>query len=176
MGKRKHGIYDMPHGWTCKNEINKRIYQCWNDMIKRCCDEKTQEKTPTYKDCYVCDKWLKLSGFVEDVKLIDNFEYWANNPNKRIALDKDIKSNGVNKCYCLEQCMFVDQKINSEEGNRRNRPKKAVKITKLDINEVFMFDSATKASKELNISQGNVSSACRRGGGKVSGYYCTYVS
>ena len=40
-----------------------------------------------------------------------------------------VKAMTKNKCYCLEQCMFADQKINSEEGNRRNRPKKAVKIT-----------------------------------------------
>ena len=112
----KYGINDMPNGWTKENEWNNRVYKKWQGMLQRCYDEKWLERHPYYKGCYVCDKWLNLSNFVKDIIKIDNYEYWLNNHNKRIALDKDIKSNGKNKCYCLEECMFVSQRVNSQQA------------------------------------------------------------
>ena len=93
------GINDMPKGWKRKTEWNLRVYNTWQSMLMRCYSNKYLEKYPTYKDCTVCNRWLVLSNFVDDVKLIDNYEYWLNRPNQRISLDKDIKSNGKNKCY-----------------------------------------------------------------------------
>lgn len=112
------GINDLSRGWRLESELNKRIYDCWAGMIQRCYSNKKIEKRPTYKECYVCDKWLRLSGFLEDIKLIDGYDLWLNNPSKRIALDKDIKSNGKNKCYCLEQCMFVTNEDNIKQSNK----------------------------------------------------------
>lgn len=112
------GINDMPSGWRLKNDKNKRIYTCWSDMIRRCYSEKSLKKNPSYKDCFVCERWLLLSNFVEDIEKIDGYENWLNNPNKRIALDKDIKTNGKNKCYCLENCMFVSQVENTKQSNK----------------------------------------------------------
>ena len=34
-----HGINDMQWGWILENEWNKKIYEKWADMIKRCCSE-----------------------------------------------------------------------------------------------------------------------------------------
>ena len=68
------GINDMPKGWRNENDLNGRIYWCWAHMIERCYSEKSLEKRPTYNNCCVCDKWLKLSGFIEDVEKIDGYE------------------------------------------------------------------------------------------------------
>ena len=46
-------------------------------MITRCYSKKYHEKEPTYKECYVCDKWLKLSGFVEEISKIPNYNKWV---------------------------------------------------------------------------------------------------
>ena len=110
------GISDMPYGWTEKNKDTHRIYQTWKGMIERCYSNKYQERFPTYKGCYVCERWLKLSNFVEDISKIDNYELWLSDRNYQ--LDKDIKSNGTNKCYCLEQCMFITQKENTKQANK----------------------------------------------------------
>ena len=111
-------INDMPKGWTRANESNWRIYQLWFSMITRCYSERELKRCPTYKGCYVCERWLKLSNFLEDLPKIDGYELWLNNPNKRISLDKDIKSNGKNKCYCLENCIFVTASDNSIQSNK----------------------------------------------------------
>lgn len=112
----KYGINDMPVRWTVENEWNKRVYKKWSSMLQRCYDDNWLTRHPHYIGCYVCDRWLKLSNFVEDIVKIDNYIFWLNNPKQRIALDKDIKSNGNNKCYCLEECMFVTQDENSKQA------------------------------------------------------------
>ena len=109
-------INDMSYGWISENEDNKRIYKLWYNMLRRCYCEKYHKTHPTYKDCYVCNRWLMLSNFVEDVKLISGYNLWLKNSNYQ--LDKDIKSNGKNKCYCLEECMFVDRSENSIQSNK----------------------------------------------------------
>lgn len=114
------GINDMERGWKTKNELNERIYQCWKNIIMRCYCKNFHITHPTYKDCYVCDKWLKLSGFIEDLPKIPNYNKWINGFREKrnpYDLDKDIKSNGTNKCYCLEQCMFVLRKENITQSN-----------------------------------------------------------
>ena len=137
------GIYDMPRGWRTANELNKRIYQTWSNMIKRCYSERLHEKNPTYKNCYVCEKWLKLSGFVEDIEQIDGYELYKNNPNHFITLDKDIKSDNNNKCYCLEQCTFVRNEENVKQAIKyknyeyiKNMDKSycSIKVAKYDKN------------------------------------------
>ena len=114
------GINDMPRGWYSA-EYNKRVYHVWRNMIKRCYSEKLHEKYPTYKDCYCCERWLTLSNFVEDIKLIDGYELWLSGFGEKInpyQLDKDVKSNGQNKCYCLENCMFITQSENLKQANK----------------------------------------------------------
>ena len=112
-----HGINDMPYGWRSENEWNYRVYITWKNMLMRCYSEKYQEIYPTYIGCSVCERWLTLSNFVEDIKKLENYDKWLEN-KKRYELDKDIKSNGKNKCYCLENCIFVTQTENTKQANK----------------------------------------------------------
>ena len=67
-----HGINDMPWGWASENEWNWMVYQKWYGMLRRCYDEdfhKTKNGK-NYIGCTVCDRWLTLSNFVEDVPKI----------------------------------------------------------------------------------------------------------
>ena len=109
------GINDMPYGWASKNKINHKIYQTWASCLVRSYSEKCHKKQPTYKDCSVCERWLKLSHFVEDYKLIDGYEE-EKFLKGVLCLDKDIKSNGVNKEYSLENCMWVSKEENSKQA------------------------------------------------------------
>ena len=73
-------------------------------MLRRCYAKEWLDKHPTYIGCYVCNRWLLFSNFIEDIKLLDNYDKWIEN-KERYELDKDIKSNGTNKCYCPESCI-----------------------------------------------------------------------
>lgn len=123
----KYGVNDMPRGWIVESEWNKRVYQLWMNMLVRCYNKKYHEKQPTYIECEVCERWLYLSNFVEDIVKIDNYEYWLSHPNERVALDKDIKSNNQNKCYCLEQCQFITIEENTRQANKKTRSEEAKK-------------------------------------------------
>lgn len=114
---------------TSKNSKETREYTLWSSMIRRCYNESVLKLRPCYKDAEVCERWLVYSNFLEDLPFIEGYEYWYNNPNKKIALDKDIKGNGQ-KLYCLENCCFVDTSENSREtftrlGNPMHRKENA---------------------------------------------------
>ena len=108
------GINDMPCGWSTACKWNYLVYMKWSSMVNRCYSEKYQKRQPTYKGCYVCDKWLILSNFVEDFPKIDGYDE-KRFLNNELSLDKDIKSDNKNKCYCLEQCVLVSKSENSKQ-------------------------------------------------------------
>ena len=95
------------------NDYNKKItddkgevfksYKIWTGVIKRCYDEKTLKKSPSYKDCYVCDEWKYFSVFKEwfDKHYIEGYQ-----------LDKDILIQD-NRVYSPNTCCFVPQRINT---------------------------------------------------------------
>lgn len=172
------GINDMPYGWRKESELNYRIYDCWKHMLERCYSKKYQEKFPTYKGCYVCERWLRLSNFVEDISKIDNYELWINNPKKYIALDKDIKNNGNNKCYCLEQCMFVTNEKNVKQSNKTmdyNKIKKRIIQYDKNMNIIKIWDGIREASRELNLDSSAITKCCKGKQKTVKGFIFKYL-
>lgn len=179
------GINDMKIGWIKEDEWNERVYRTWAHMLERCYCKKYQEKHPTYKGCYVCERWLKLSAFVEDIVKIENYEYWLNNPNERIALDKDIKSNNKNKCYCLEKCMFVNPRENSKQALKNENRKRLFDKEHPNSKEVLQYDKnmnfikkwncISTASKELNISKTAIANCLKGLTNSAGGFKWIYV-
>jgi hypothetical protein len=85
--------------WVCP------YYRKWRDMIDRCY-RKGRKEFITYSDCYVDDRWKKLSDFIKWVDSQPNKD-WQN-----CDLDKDLLVSG-NKKYCPENCVFVERKVNN---------------------------------------------------------------
>ena len=117
-----HGINDMPRGWTVENEWNKRVYQKWASMLRRCYNEEYHKtkKGKTYIGCTVCDRWLTLSNFVEDFEKIDGYDR-ERFLNGELVLDKDIKSRKrgeKNKQYIMVECLLTTQPENAKEAMR----------------------------------------------------------
>jgi hypothetical protein len=88
--------------------IRKKIWECpfysrWRNMLLRCYSEKYQKITPTYKECFVCDEWLRFS----------NFKSWMEKQDwQGKELDKDLLYKG-NKIYSPKTCVFIDRILNS---------------------------------------------------------------
>ena len=124
-GKVKNPYDKTVYGVGCigegdfKTHVNNkptRNYSLWKSMIKRC----YSGNYPTYANVTVCERWLVFANFLEDLPFIENYEWWLENPNQRIAMDKDLKQIGVeNKVYSLETVTFVSQSENSKEVHSR---------------------------------------------------------
>lgn len=100
-GKRKQKLV-----WICP------FYATWKSMLDRCYSPKRQEKQPHYKDCTVCDEWLRFSNF----KAWMETQEWEGN-----QLDKDILFPG-NKHYSAKFCVFVSRQVNMfVTEKRKNR-------------------------------------------------------
>ena len=158
------GINDMYKGWRLENEWNKRVYKTWSHMIERCYDDKYHKRQPTYKNCSVCNRWLTLSNFIHDFKLIDGYDE-IKFLNGELCLDKDIKSNGENKEYCLCQCLLVSKSENARQSNKTmdysNISIKIAQYNKKTNELIKVWNSSYEIEKELGINQGNISQCCK---------------
>lgn len=110
---------------------DKKSYQCWSNMLKRCYNKNVHNKQPTYKDCSVCNEWLCYA----------NFEKWYDEnyyeiEGERTELDKDILFKG-NKVYSPITCIFVPQRINTlfTKSNRK-RGKYPIGVVLLHKNKI----------------------------------------
>lgn len=94
----------------------KRYYVCWRSMLARCYDPNIHKRQPTYIGCTVSERWLTLSNFIEDVKLLPNYDKWI--AGEDFDLDKDSRVKG-NRHYSLETCMFIRAEDNGKESRAR---------------------------------------------------------
>lgn len=165
-----HGINDMPHGWT-SNELNKRVYDLWFRIHRRCYDESqySRNKGASYKNCEVCERWHFLSNFVQDIKKLKGYEDWVE--NEGMSIDKDMLSEGE-KIYSPESCCFVPISENIKEKNTRNptiqfanEAQKVCYALSKD-GETIIFDSEKAACEYLGVRQCSVSSCY------IKGYTC----
>ena len=106
-----------------KNPLVAKAVSVYTYMIVRCYSKRYQEKHPSYIGCTVCEKWKKLSGFLEDLPHIKGYAKWVKSvlagEKKRVFLDKDGLFPG-NKVYSKDTCQFLSIEDSTRETNTRN--------------------------------------------------------
>ena len=102
-----HGYLGEGKYKMSENGKNKREYDIYHDVLKRCYDTKLHEREYTYKGCEVEDYLLNFQHMAEWIE-INYYEI----PGEVMCLDKDILYKG-NKLYSREACIFVPQRINN---------------------------------------------------------------
>lgn len=100
-----YGVGIIGNGITKVCGVETKDHQLWNNMLRRCYDEKYSNKYPTYKDCTASDNFKYLPYFEDWCSKQTGFgkEGWQ--------LDKDILIKG-NKIYSEDTCCFVPAEIN----------------------------------------------------------------
>lgn len=158
------GTNDMPQGWTVSN---KRIYQLWIDMLRRCYDDVQlqRSKGKSYAKCEVCEDWKNLSAFANDIMSLPGYEQWK--VTKNMVLDKDILCRDA-KIYSPDTCCFVPASVNLAFMNKENPniTRKAIQRKKAKYNlskdgETLVFDSETDACEFLGVKRCSVAGSWR---------------
>lgn len=86
-------------------------YETWRGIMRRCYDEKSFVKHPTYRGVTVCKEWHNFQ----------NFAAWyvsQKGYKERWPVDKDLKVLG-SKVYSPETCSLVPESINSLIGSSK---------------------------------------------------------
>lgn len=95
-------------GFYCKTfgvKGNSPEYEVWRGMIRRCYDELSFVKHPTYKGCTVCPEWHNFQVFA--LWYVSQQGY-----SERFHLDKDLTYEG-NKVYSPNTCSLIPAEVNS---------------------------------------------------------------
>lgn len=103
-----YGINDHSVRANINRGVKCKQYRLWNDMLKRCYDQKYITIKPTYADFEVDDRWKYYHLFYDDITSMVNFDKAVNDG---WVLDKDILTDG-RKVYSRETCCFVPAEIN----------------------------------------------------------------
>ena len=163
------GINDCPGWCACTRPYENRVYNIWYSMLTRCYSKKSLERQPTYVGCSVCERWLTLSNFAEDIKSLPNYDLWVQGINN--VLDKDIRVPG-NKVYSPQTCMFVTKSQSSSDvlrnhpgaiHSKESRMKVSIKnggpvrAINLKTKEVKEFRSQTEAAEVLGVNRPRIS-------------------
>ena len=160
LGTDKNG--EIPN--TTENGKLTREYRLWSNMLRRCYSEEYHEKYPTYKYCEVCERWKCYVYFLEDLPKIKNYEYWRDNPQQRIALNKDIYYSDLGiitdcKEYSLLTTRFISNKENAEDMIERHISQMAKRIRCIETQVIY--DSVQQASRETGLNDGNIIKCCK---------------
>lgn len=169
MGKNKYG------GICNVTNPDKRVYDLWYGMLRRCYDEKQHDRNrgKSYTDCTVCSRWLNYSNFARDITLLFGYEDWL----KKIGycLDKDTINPG-NKVYSRGNCCFIPYTENIRDIHKRKpqnikklHESNKVKYMLVKSDEVLLFESEKEACEYMGVVQCSISS-CYRRGRKCKGY------
>lgn len=167
MTSNKYGGYA-----DCK--VDKRVYGLWYSMLRRCYDIDQQQRTrgKGYAGCTVCERWMILSNFANDIKKLDGYESWRD--CNGYCLDKDTIVPG-NKEYSPIRCHFILYTENIREANKRTESIKAAQESNKTVyylkkdGVTLVFDSESAACKYLGVKKCSVSS-CRRRNRRCKGY------
>ena len=90
-----------------ENGKHTRVYDTWNDMLRRCYSKECHKKYPTYVNCETSKEFHNFQNFGDWDK--DNF-YQVE--GERMCLDKDILVKH-NKIYSSDTCIYTPQTINN---------------------------------------------------------------
>ena len=149
-----------------------REYLVWYSMIKRCYSGKYK----SYETVTVCERWHSFALFLEDLPKIQNYEYWKENPQQGIALDKNkfYAERGLvtdSKVYSLETCRFISNLDNvSEMMDRVGKPIRKIKAIHIETGEEQTFNSQSECARELKLKQGAISECLSGKRLKCKGY------
>lgn len=163
---------------TTENGSLTREYKLWSNMLRRCYSEKYHEKYPTYENVTVCERWKCYAYFLEDLPKIKNYDYWRDNPKKRIALNKDIYYQEIgiqtdSKEYSLLTTRFINNEENAKEMANRYSTQMAKRIRCIETGKIY--DSIQQASRETGLNDGNIIKCCKGKAKTCGGYHWEYV-
>lgn len=78
-----HGINDLRISSSVKNHSfeDAAIYTVWKDMLAQCYSgrwksQKNNKNTYFSLDMIVCERWLTLSNFYDDLKMMKDYDKW----------------------------------------------------------------------------------------------------
>lgn len=111
----KNPYYPSFHNIGCVGKPEKYLTKhidCWHGMLSRCYN-KNDRRYNGYGGIgvSVCDRWLCFEYFLQDIKLLPNYDKWLNTYNE-YQLDKDVLQSNIPKnkrIYSPQTCMFISK-------------------------------------------------------------------
>lgn len=106
-----------------KPSYQKRAYQLWSNMMKRCYS--LNDPRGYHGRVTVDARWQCYANFLEDISHLGGFSKWLN--KEGYQLDKDFNGDGT--IYSRETCEFIPEDINKSAGKKGKKLVNGVWLT-----------------------------------------------
>lgn len=167
----KYGnIRDIPISWLKDELWRYSIYEMWKGMWRRVSEHRN------YKDCSICDRYIRLSNYFTDIPKLDNFSLFKENP-KGWSIDKDIKIPG-NREYKFEAISLITRSENSRERQVRNPyvPKREPKpVIGISPKSILLFKVLSHV-EFIGLDKSSVCECCHKDRKTCGGYKWYYIN
>lgn len=97
------GTNDMPKDWYRSSELNRKMYDCWHEILRKCYTKRRLDKQPTFEHVTVCERWFSLKNFVEDLPNIPGYDEWIESLKDK----KPLHFVTQKKVYGPDSCTFT---------------------------------------------------------------------
>lgn len=137
-------------GKKIKTELEKKLYNTWRQMIKRCY---LKNYAPSHKkeEITVSENWRTFTCFEKEVKELEN---WNKEDFLKgiLVFDKDIKkrkTNEISRKYSKENCIWTTKKEN------QSCSKVSIKVSAFNVitKEKIITNSLREMSKQIKINE-----------------------
>ena len=137
-------------GWYSESIANRKIYEMWRGMLRRCYCTPDDSDYKWYKDCTVHPDFLLLSNFVKWIEQEPNYPLLVEDPGcNKWSIDKDGIIPG-NKEYAPGKIRLIKVKDNLEEMLVRcGYPSELTKVPIVGIrkNSIVIYTSYNDARR-----------------------------
>lgn len=132
---------------SMSNGVRDKAYVAWKGMLERCYCKNSQERSPSYIGCKVCEEWHNYQNFAK--WFYDNLPSDLDKPQ----VDKDIRSpDKVGKIYSPERCKLVSSSENNEAAHASSYRLVSPSGEIVDVYNLAKF------CKDKNLNRGNLNS------------------
>lgn len=148
-------VYGKGYLLNCTWKDNKKMYNIWSSIIRRCyCKNHVRHNDYTK----VCERWLCFDYFIEDVIKLDGWDLEKFEKGE-IQLDKDFKQFDFKiKIYSPETCVWLDKTENNKLQSRHCYKFRAISPN----GEVKIYNNQHECARENNLNVGNIN-RCLKG-------------
>jgi hypothetical protein len=156
--------------------IWRKLYYKWYSILSRCYDKNSKAyKNYGEKNIVFSNSWLDFWNFANDARLVKGWsevEFVKGN----LELDKDILSDGIDRIYSKDKCIWVTHSENITERNKRVKNRETFFTATSPEGNIYYKNHIREFAKEYSLFSSNICECLKGRRRHTKGWTFQYIT